>query len=52
MPKAPFPYIRGHSFNLKILMWLMKNQMNWIWILVALFLFGCGDGKQKMSRMA
>ena len=49
MPKAPFPYIRGHSFNLKILMWLMKNQMNWIWILVALFLFGCGDGKQKES---
>ena len=27
----------------------MKNQMNWIWILVALFLFGCGDGKQKES---
>ena len=49
MPKAPFPYIRGHSFNLKILMWLMKNQMNWIWILVALFLFGCGNGKQKES---
>ena len=49
MPKAPFPYIRGHSFNLKILMWLMKNQMNWIWIFVALFLFGCGDGKQKDS---
>lgn len=23
--------------------------MNWIWILVALFLFGCGDGKQKES---
>ena len=49
MPKAPFPYIRGHSFNLKILMLLMKNQMNWIGILVALFLFGCGDGKQKES---
>ena len=49
MPKAPFPYIRGHSFNLKILMWLMKNQMNWILILVALFLFGCGNGKQKES---
>lgn len=27
----------------------MKNQMNWIWILVALFLFGCGNGKQKES---
>ena len=30
-------------------MLLMKNQMNWIGILVALFLFGCGDGKQKES---
>lgn len=27
----------------------MKNQMNWILILVALFLFGCGNGKQKES---